>query len=106
MSRRVTWTVLLAAAQAGDLGSTWLGIRFGIPEGNPVVGALLTRSSFLGYGLVKIALVLALAGLLAYTGARLRGAVERVTWRSTQALTFLFTAIAAANVVGILVRVG
>ena len=104
MPRRMTWTALLAGAQAGDLATTWLGLRFGVPEGNPVVEALLARGDFLLFGLVKLALVAALAALLAATSARLQGSVDRVAWRSTQALAVVFTAIAAANTGGVLLR--
>lgn len=104
MSARLTWTGLLAGAQAGDLLTTWLGLHFGVPEGNPVVGTLLARGDFLLFGLVKLVLVLALAGLLAATGAHLRGRVDQAAWRATQALAVLFTAIAAANAGGLLLR--
>lgn len=108
MPRRITltWTALLAGAQAGDLATTWLGTRFGVAEGNPVVAGLLAHTSFLGFGLVKVLLVAALAVLLGVTGARRHTAVATATWRSTQALTLVFTAIAAANTVGVLARIG
>lgn len=105
MSRRLTWTALLAGAQGGDLATTWLGLRLGIPEGNPVVSALLAHGDFLLFAVVKLGLVLALAMLLAVATRHLRGAVEQAAWRSTQALAVLFTAIAAANATGVLLHV-
>lgn len=98
------WTALLAGAQAGDLATTWLGLRFGIPEGNPIVSRLLANGDFLLFGLVKLALVAALAALLMATGERLRGRVDQAAWRATQALAVVFTAIAAANTAGVLLR--
>lgn len=104
MSRRLTWTALLAGSQGGDLATTWLGLHFGIPEGNPVVGALLAHGDFLLFGLVKLALVAGLLLLLAATRDQLRGTFEHAAWRSTQALAVFFTAIAAANTAGVLLR--
>ena len=105
-TRSLTWTVLLAAAQAGDVATTWLGLRLGIPEGNPAVRAALDHGSFLAFGAIKLALVIGIAFLLWITGRHLRGIVHRATWRSVQVLTVVFTAVAAANAAGILARVG
>jgi Domain of unknown function (DUF5658) len=105
MPRRLIWTGLLAGAQAGDLATTWLGLRFGVPEGNPLVQSILARGDFLLFGAVKLALVLALGALLAATGMRLQGRVDRATWRVTQALACIFVAIAAANTAGVLLRI-
>ena len=104
-ARSLTWTALLAAAQAGDVATTWLGLRLGIPEGNPAVRAALEHGSFLAFGGIKLALVASIVVLLWLTGRHLRGTVHRATWRAVQVLTVVFTAVAAANAAGILARV-
>ena len=104
--RSLTWMLLLAGAQAGDVATTWLGLRLGIPEGNPAVRAALAHVSFLAFGAIKLALVTGIVILLWVTGQHLRGVVHRATWRSVQLLTVVFTAVAAANAAGILARVG
>lgn len=105
-TQSLTWTALLAGAQAGDVATTWLGLRIGIPEGNPAVRAALSHGSFLAFGAIKVVLVAGLLALLWFTGRHLRGGVHRATWRSVQVLTVVFTAVAAANAAGILTRVG
>lgn len=104
MPPRITWTALLAGAQAGDVATTWLGLRRGVPEGNPIVSALLAHGDFLAFGLIKLALVAALAALLAAAGLHRRGGIEVAAWRATQGLAVVFTAIAAANTAGMLLR--
>ena len=101
--RRHAWPTLLAIAQLTDVASTWLGIRFGIPEQNPIVRAALSHGDFLLFALVKVTLVAALLVLVAATGRRLR--VGRATWLTVQALTVAFTAVAALNTVGVLLTV-
>jgi len=98
-----TWGVLLAAAQAGDLLTTWAGLRLGVPEGNPLVRSALAAGSFGAFAAIKVALVLGLLGL-ALTTARVRGRAQAATWRSVQALAVVFTAIAAANAAGMAAR--
>jgi hypothetical protein len=101
--QRFAWPALLAAAQVTDVASTWLGIRFGIPEQNPVVRATLGHGDFLLFMLVKVLLVAALLVLVAATGRERR--VRRATWVTVQALTVAFTAVAALNTAGVLMAV-
>ena len=97
---------MLAAAQAGDVATTWLGLRVGIGEENPAVRAALAHGSFLAFGVIKVALVACLLALLWFTGRHLRGLAHRVTWRSVQLLTVVFTAVAAVNAAGIVAHGG
>lgn len=105
MASRLRWTVLLAAAQAGDLLTTWVGLRLGVPEGNPLVRAALAGGSFLAFGAIKVALVGALLGVVWYTGRHVRGSAAIASWRALQGVTVVFVAIAAANAAGMVARV-
>ena len=100
---RHAWPALLAIAQLTDVASTWLGIRFGVPEQNPMVRAALAHGDFLLFSLFKAMLVAALLLLVAATGHRLR--VHRATWLTVQTLTVAFTAVAALNTTGVLLAV-
>jgi hypothetical protein len=104
--RRLTWTVLLSAAQAGDLVTTWIGLRIGVPEGNPLVRAALAQGSFIAFGAIKAALVASLLGLLWFTGRHLRGVAHLATWRVVQGITLVFMALAISNAAGMLSRLG
>jgi hypothetical protein len=102
----VTWTVLLSAAQAGDVLTTWVGLRIGVPEGNPLVRAALAHGSFIAFGAIKATLVASLLGLLWFTGRHLRGVVHVATWRVVQAITVVFMAVAVGNAAGMLSHLG
>lgn len=105
MSRRPSlWVLLLGAAQAGDLLTTWTGLRLGVPEGNPLVRSALAVGTFGLFAAIKVGLVLALVGLLWLAGRRLRGRVHTASWRSVQGLAVIFTALAAANAAGMALR--
>ncbi|MEP7105213.1 MAG: DUF5658 family protein [Chloroflexota bacterium] len=93
--RRLAWPGLLAGAQLTDVASTWLGLRFGVPEENPVLPAVLANGDFLLFLVVKLLLVAALLVLVAGTGRRLR--TGRAVGLTVQALTVGFTAVAALN---------
>jgi hypothetical protein len=101
--QRHAWPALLAIAQLTDLASTWLGLRLGVPEENPMVRAVLDHGDFLLFALVKVMLVTALLLLVAATSRRLR--VRRATWLTVQALTVALTAVAALNTAGVLLTV-
>ena len=103
LRQRHAWSALLAIAQLADVASTWLGLRFGVPEQNPMVRAVLAHGDFLLLALVKVMLVAALLLLVAATSRRLR--VGRATWLTVQALTVAFTAVAALNTAGVLLAV-
>lgn len=104
--RRATWTALLGAAQAGDLLTTWVGLRVGVPEGNPLVRAALAHGSFIAFGAIKGALVASLLGLLWFTGRHLKGVAHLATWRAVQGITLVFVAVAAGNAAGMLSHLG
>jgi len=104
--RRATWTVLLSAAQAGDVLTTWVGLRIGVPEGNPLVRAALAHGSFIAFGAIKTALVASLLGLLWFTGRHLSGVVHVATWRVVQGITVVFMAVAIGNAASMLSHVG
>jgi len=101
--QRLAWPALLASAQLTDMASTWLGLRFGVPEQNPMVRALLAQGDFLLFAVVTVMLVAALLLLVAATSRRLR--VGRATWLTVQALTVAFTAVAALNTAGVVLTV-
>ncbi len=101
---RLTWAGLLAAAQAGDLLTTWTGLQLGVPEGNPLVRAAMAAGTFDLFAAIKVALVAALLGLVWLSGRRLRGHFHTASWRAVKGLAVVFTAIAAANAAGMAVR--
>ena len=86
--------------------TTWVGFRAGVPEGNPLVRAALAHGSFIAFGAIKAALVVALLGLLWFTGRHLRGVAYMATWRVVQGITLVFVAVAAGNAAGLLSHVG
>ena len=102
-SEWLRWPVLLALAQLMDVASTWLSIRAGVPEQNPLVRAALAHGDFLLLVAVKVALVLALLVLVAGNSRRLRA--HRVSWRAVQGLAIGFAAVAALNTAGVLLTV-
>ncbi|HEX6350244.1 MAG TPA: DUF5658 family protein [Candidatus Dormibacteraeota bacterium] len=97
------WPLFLALAQASDVASTWLSLKAGVPEQNPLVRALLAHGDFLGFLAIKLALVLALLVLVVVTGRNLR--VHRVTWMAVQGLALAFAAVAALNTLGVVLTV-
>jgi len=99
-SERLRWPLLLTLAQLMDVASTWLSLRAGVPEQNPLVRAALAQGDFLLFVLVKLALVAALLALLAATGRRRRA--HRATWLAVQSLAVALTAVAALNIAGVL----
>jgi hypothetical protein len=99
-SERLRWPLLLALAQLMDVASTWLSLRAGVPEQNPLVRAALAHGDFLPLVAVKLALVAALLALVAATSRRRRAG--RATWLAVQLLAVALTAVAALNTAGVL----
>jgi len=65
-ARRALWyqAALYVSLNLGDVVSTYLGLRHGLSEGNPLMGTLLTHDGFGALIVYKIAITLAvLAGL-------------------------------------------
>ena len=85
------------------MASTWLGLRFGVPEENPAVRAVLANGDFPLFLVVKLLLVVALLVLVATTGRRIR--TGRAVGLTMQALTVTFTAVAALNTAGVLLTI-
>lgn len=85
------------AGQTGDLATTWLGLRAGIAEDNPVVRAALAHGDFVLFGAVKLALLAALL-LLALRSRR------RLTWRGLQVVALAFLVVSALNAAGLAAR--
>jgi Domain of unknown function (DUF5658) len=102
-AERLRWPLLLALAQLMDVASTWLSLRAGVPEQNPLVRATLAHGDFVLFLAVKLALVLALLLLAGGTSRRLRA--NRVSWLAVQGLAIGFTAVAALNTAGVLLTV-
>jgi hypothetical protein len=90
-------------AQLMDVASTWLSLRAGVPEQNPVVRAALARGDFLLLMAIKLALVAALLALVVGTARHLRA--HRAAWLTVQVLAVGFTAVAALNTAGVLLTV-
>ncbi len=105
MARRewLGWPVLLALAQVWDVASTWLSLRAGVPEQNPLVRAVLAHGDFVAFLALKLALVAALLVLVVATSRHLR--VRRMAWLSVQGLAVAFTAVAVLNTVGVVLAV-
>jgi Domain of unknown function (DUF5658) len=106
MPRRdgLAWSLLLATAQLADVASTWLGLRAGLREENPLVRAALGQGDFLLFTLVKLALVAALLLLVAATARHLRA--HRLSWLAVRGLAVGLTLVAAVNTAGVLMTVG
>ena len=102
-SEWLRWPLLLSLAQLLDVASTWLSLRAGVPEQNPLVRAALIHGDFLLFTAVKVALVAALLLLVAGTSRRL--GAHRMSWRAVQGLAIGFTAVAALNTAGVLLTV-
>ncbi|HEY8643721.1 MAG TPA: DUF5658 family protein [Candidatus Dormibacteraeota bacterium] len=102
-AERLRWPLLLALAQLMDVASTWLSLRAGVPEQNPLVRAALAHGDFLLFLAVKLTLVAALLMLVGSTTSRLRA--NRVSWLAVQGLAIGFTAVAALNTAGVLLTV-
>jgi len=100
---RLGWPLLLALAQVSDVASTWLSLKSGAPEQNPVVRAVLDHGDFLAFLAVKLALVAALLILVVATSRHLR--VHRAAWFAVQGLAVAFTAVAAMNTLGVVLAV-
>jgi hypothetical protein len=97
------WPLLLTLAQVSDVASTWLSLKSGAPEQNPVVRALLAHGDFVSFLAVKLALVAALLILVVATSRHLR--VHRAAWFAVQGLAVAFTAVAALNTLGVVLTV-
>jgi uncharacterized protein DUF5658 len=100
---RLGWPLLLALAQVSDVASTWLSLKSGVPEENPVVRAVLVHDDFVAFLAVKLALVAALLILVVATSRHLR--VHRVAWFAVQGLAVAFMAVAALNTLGVVLTV-
>jgi Domain of unknown function (DUF5658) len=99
-AERLRWPLLLALAQLMDVASTWLSLRAGVPEQNPVVRAALAHGDFLLFVAVKLALVAAL--LLLVTAARRHRHARLASWHAVRTLAIAFLALAALNTAGAL----
>lgn len=102
-SEWLRWPLLLALAQLLDVASTWLSLRAGVPEQNPVVRAVLAHGDFLLFVVVKVALVAALLALVNATGPRLYAG--RTARLAVRVLAIAFTSLAALNTAGVLASV-
>lgn len=100
------WFALLAATQAGDFTTTWLGTMLGVREQNPVVRQALAQGNILLFALVKLVLVAAMVVFVLGVKARLESVMVRTAvLRGLQLVVVAFGFVALANAAGIAVRV-
>jgi uncharacterized protein DUF5658 len=97
MRANALWSAALVTSQAGDLLTTWLGLRAGIAEDNPLVRSVLANGDFLLFGAVKLALVTALLVLA------LRSRWPFTRW-GLQLLAVGFTAVTLMNGFGLAMK--
>ena len=108
LSRRslAAWLVLLAATQAGDFLTTWLGSLVGAREENPIVSQALVQGNLLLFALVKLVLVVAMVLFVLSVRTRLESVLVRTaTIRGLQVLVVAFGLVARANAAGIAARI-
>lgn len=97
---------MLAATQAGDFLTTWLGTLVGVREENPIVSQALAQGNLLLFALVKLVLVVAMVLFVLGVRARLESVLVRTaTLRSLQLVVVAFGFVALANAAGIAARV-
>lgn len=87
------WVIAICVAHALDIYTTALGLRLGIPEGNPFMSMVLSSySEFAMYGVKAV-----LAALVILTVLRFQRRFPLV-WPLFQAITLLVLLVVANNV--------